>query len=91
MAFERLEQANKRLQWLATDLAVKPPDLAQVHGTLVSAVHMAVQAASRRRMAVVATDMNPARRRRPRRPARLLISQARELLVKRLFPPKFDD
>lgn len=94
MAFERLEQANKRLQWLATDLATvkPPPDLAQVHGTLVSAVHMAVQAASRRRMAVVATDMNLAREASTAAAgAELLISQARELLVKRLFPPKFDD
>ena len=94
MAFERLEQANKRLQWLATDLATvkPPPDLAQAHGTLVSAVHMAVQAASRRRMAVVATDMNLAREASSAAAgAELLIAQTRELLVKRLYPPKFDE
>ena len=94
MAFERLERANKRLQWLATDLATikPPPDLAQVHGTLVSAVHMAVQAAARRRLAVVAIDMNLAREASTAAAgAELLILQSRELLVKSLFPPKFDD
>ena len=94
MAFERLEAADKRFQTTAGALAEvsPPPDLAQVHATLLSAVHMAVQATSRRRLAVAAISMPLAREASTAAAgAELLIAQTRELLIKRLFPPTFGD
>ena len=94
MAFERLEAADKRLQATAAALAlVTPPsNLAQVHATLLSAVHMAVQATSRRRLAVAAVSMPLAREASTAAAgAEMLFAQTRELLVKRLFPPTFGE
>ncbi len=92
MAFERLEYANRRLEAIAADLetVIAPPDLADVHATLVSAVHMAKQACDRRRLAVIATSMDMAREASTAAAgAQLLALQSRDHLLKRLYPPKF--
>jgi hypothetical protein len=92
MSFERLESAHRRLEAIATDLetVVPPPDLSDVHATLVSAVHMARQACDRRRLAVITTSMDMAREASTAAAgAQLLATQSRDLLIKRLYPPKF--
>jgi hypothetical protein len=94
LAYERLERADRRLQAAAANLAkvTPPPDLAQVHATLVSTLHMAVQATSRRRLAVATLSMPLAREASTAAAgAEMLFAETRELLVKKLFPPKFDD
>ena len=92
MAFERLVRADTRLQAMSVELArVTPPsDLAEVHATLLSAIHMSVQATSRRRLAVAAISMSLAREASTAAAgAELLLAQTRELLARRLFPPVF--
>ncbi len=91
--FERLNVAYERLRAFAADLArVTPPeDLADVHATLSSSVHMAVEACERRRRAVVVqslADMRDASS--AAAGAVLLADQARDSLVRRLFPPRID-
>jgi hypothetical protein len=92
MAFERLEAANRRLEAIAVDLEtiVAPPDLTDVHASLVSAIHMARQACDRRRLAVITTSMDMAREASTAAAgAQLLATQSRDQLIKRLYPPKF--
>jgi hypothetical protein len=91
--FERLTIAYERLRSFAADLArVTPPnDLADVHATLSSSVHMAVEACERRRRAVIVASLSDARDASSAAAgAVLLADQARESLVRRLFPPRID-
>ena len=91
--FERLTIAYERLKMFAADLSrVTPPnDLADVHATLSSSVHMAVEAFERRRRAVIVASMADARDASSAAAgAVLLADQARDSLVRRLFPPKID-
>ena len=91
--FERLTTAYERLKGFAADLAriAPPPDLADVHATLSSSVHMAVEALERRRRAVIVASMADARDASSAAAgAVLLADQARDSLVRRLFPPKID-
>jgi hypothetical protein len=90
-AYEQLEGASSRIGRLS-DLAGRvsvPGDLADVHATLVSALHLAEQASARRRLAVATTSMTAAREASSAAAgAQLLAAQARASLVERLFPPK---
>ena len=91
--FERLTTAYERLKGFAADLAriAPPPDLTDVHATLSSSVHMAVEALERRRRAVIVASMADARDASSAAAgAVLLADQARDSLVRRLFPPKID-
>ena len=91
--FERLTIAYDRLRSFAADLArVTPPtDLADVHATLASSVHMAVEACERRRRAVIVASLADARDASSAAAgAVLLADQARERLIGRLFPPRID-
>jgi hypothetical protein len=91
--FERLTLAYEKLKAYAADLArVTPPgDLADVHATLSSSVHMAVEACERRRRAVIVESLADARDASSAAAgAVLLADQARANLVRRLFPPKID-
>jgi hypothetical protein len=91
--FERLTIAYERLRAFAADLArVTPPtDLADVHATLSSSVHMAVEACERRRRAVIVASLADARDASSAAAgAVLLADQARQSLVRRLFPPRID-
>jgi hypothetical protein len=91
--FERLTFALERFRAFAADLArVSPPgDLADVHATLSSSVHMALEACERRRRAVIVESLADARDASSAAAgAVLLADQARANLVRRLFPPKID-
>jgi hypothetical protein len=91
--FERLTVAYERLKGFAADLArIAPPgDLTDVHATLSSSVHMAIEALERRRRAVIVASMADARDASSAAAgAVLLADQARNTLVQRLFPPKID-
>ena len=90
-AYERLERAGARLANYSEALQdVDPPaDLADVHATLLSALHMAFHGVSRRRLSVasgsrvVAAEASSAAA-----GAMILAAQARQDLVARLYPPK---
>jgi hypothetical protein len=91
MAFDRLVNAEARLEALQQDVAavVPPPDVAGVHATLVSALAMAHEACARRRQAVVANDLQMARNASSAAAgALLLVARARDDLVTALYPPK---
>ena len=93
MAFERLEGASERLAGLLTTMrAVRPPeDLAGVHATLVSALHLAEQACARRRLAVISKNVTLSREASSAAVgAMLLAAQARQTLVAHLFPPRIE-
>jgi hypothetical protein len=90
-AYERLVRAGSRVGTLAADLAAltPPPDLADVHATLVSALHMASEAVSRRRMAATTLSAEIDQQASTAAAGALLLtSHARDQLVVRLFPPK---
>jgi len=92
MAYERLETASARLKRVTADLAaIEPPaDLADIHATLASAVNLAANACANRRLAVATTSMQAAKDASTAAVgAELLAGQAREQLVKRLYPPTF--
>ena len=94
MAYERLETARDAAQSVRRPIwrAIEPPDdLADVHATLASAVHMAREACERRRRAVVVDEPGRRARTRRRRPPARCCSPIRRAtnLVTRLFPPKF--
>ena len=92
MAYERLETAGARLTRVTADLAtIEPPaDLADIHATLASAVNLAANACASRRLAVATTSLQAAREASTAAVgAELLVAQAREQLVKRLYPPTF--
>ena len=71
------------------DDVVPPPDLADVHATLVSALNLAREACSRRRLAIATTDRTMGLEASAAAAgATMLVAQARENLVARLYPPK---
>lgn len=89
--YERLESASRRLAVLMRDAArVTPPDdLSDVHATLQSALRLAEEACARLRLAV--TTLSTDREREASTAAAgamLLAAQARQELVRRLYPPK---
>lgn len=90
-SFDRLRAASDRLnRALDVLLAVEPPeDLADVHATLASAVHLAREAVARRLQAA-ATASEAASRDGSSAAAgsALLLERARGELVARLFPPQ---
>jgi hypothetical protein len=91
--FERLTAAYERFKAFAAELAriVPPGDMSDVHATLSSSVHMAVEALERRRRAVIVANMADARDASSAAAgAVLLADQARDSLIRRLFPPKID-
>jgi hypothetical protein len=90
-AYERLERAGARLSTFAEALQAidPPPDLSDVHATLLSAVRMALHAVTRRRLAVASGSRTVvAEASSAAAGALLLAAQARETLVVRLYPPK---
>jgi hypothetical protein len=90
-AYERLVRTSERLEALAADLQglEAPADLADLHATLVSAVHMAGEACTRRRLAVTTTSEATDREASAAAAGALLLSaHVRDQLVVRLFPPK---
>jgi hypothetical protein len=90
-AYERLEAASARLARLVAiaSRVQAPADLADVHATLVSALHMAGQASARRRLAVTTTSIAVAKEASAAAAgAQLLAARARASLVERLFPPR---
>jgi predicted HAD superfamily Cof-like phosphohydrolase len=90
-AYERLVRAGARVETLAADLAAiaPPPDLTDVHATLVSALHMAAEAVSRRRMAATTLSAEIDQQASTAAAGALLLTgHAREQLVVRLFPPR---
>lgn len=90
-AYERLERAGTRLRDLmaALDALTPPPDLVDVHATLVSALRMADHACARRRLSVALRSQPVAEEASSAAAGALLLAaQAREQLVSRLYPPK---
>ena len=91
MAFERLQTAVSRLEHFERQaVGVQPPDdLASVHATLLSALTMAREAVTRRRLAVVANNLAADREASAAAAgALLLVDRTREDLVTGLFPPR---
>ncbi len=91
MAFERIETAVVRLVRFEQEAsAVTPPDdLAAVHATLVSALRMAREAITRRRMAVVTNNVQADREASAAAAGALLLAdRTRDDLVAGLYPPK---
>jgi hypothetical protein len=71
------------------DEVVPPQDLADVHATFVSALNLAREACSRRRLAIATTDRTMGLEASAAAAgATMLVAQARENLVARLYPPK---
>jgi hypothetical protein len=92
-AYWRLTQALDRLKAFEADLTLvkAPEDLADVHTTLVSSMHMALEACERRRRAVIVESLPDARDASSAAAGALLLAdQARTTLVARLFPPRFE-
>lgn len=92
MSYERIIHALGRLvdQRALVERIEAPPDVQSVHSTLRSAILMALQACDRRRQ--VDVGPNPALEREAAAAAAgtlLLAAQARQDLLARLVPPKF--
>lgn len=90
-AVDRLRTARERLQAAGALLEDRAPpdDLADVHATLASAVYLAREAIARRLQAAASGAEATSRDASSAAAgALLLLSQAREDLVARLFPPK---
>jgi len=90
-SFDRLKSAGERLEGTQTLLAGidAPGDLADVHATLVSAIHLARQAVARRQVAAATAAAASVRDAASAAAGALLLAgQARSDLVARLFPPK---
>ena len=90
-SFDRLRATGTRIEGAADLLAgITPPsDLADVHATLVSAVHLAREAVARRRVAATTAASAASRDASSAAAgALLLMGQVRSDLVARLFPPK---
>jgi hypothetical protein len=88
---ERLERYRAHLARLTPQIAaIKPPaDVADVHATLLSALRLAIEACKRRLVSVAANNMSVAREASASASgAKMLTQQARESLVKRLYPPQ---
>jgi hypothetical protein len=91
--YARLQDAAARLARYRSTLdgVTAPEDLSAVHATLASALRMAEHACARRRIAVVTTNLAPAREAAAAAGgAVLLAGQARHDLVTLLFPPRLD-
>lgn len=89
--YEWLVKADARLQALVTMMSglSVPSELSDVHATLRSAIAMAAEACSRRKMAVAANDMPLAKEASSAAAGALLLSaQGRQELLARLYPPK---
>jgi hypothetical protein len=92
-AYWRLSQTLDRLKAFEADLALikAPEDLIDVHSTLSSSVHMALEACERRRRAVIVESLPDARDASSAAAGALLLAdQARTTLVARLFPPRIE-
>ena len=92
-AYWRLSQTLDRLKAFEADLALikAPEDLIDVHSTLSSSVHMALEACERRRRAVIVESLPDARDASSAAAGALLLGdQARTTLVARLFPPRIE-
>jgi len=90
-SFDRLRAAQARIETAASllDDGAPPDDLADVHATLTSAVHLCREALARRLQAATSGAAATARDASSAAAgALLLLSQARDDLVARLFPPK---
>ena len=90
-AFERLERAGVRIKGMIDTLTAMtpPPDLVDVHATLLSALRMADHGCAKRRLAVaIRSEAVGEEASSAVAGAMLLSAQAREQLVARLFPPK---
>lgn len=88
---DALMRAEARLQRLAGELAgITPPDaVSDVHATLLSAVHLAREAVTRRKTAIATLSMPTAQEASTAAAGSLLLAaEARARLVERLFPPK---
>jgi len=91
MSFERLISARDRIDRLlvAYNALTPPEELADVHATIGSTLHMAREACARRRSAVISNDMALAREASAAAAGALLLAdQARTELLARLFPSK---
>lgn len=91
MAFERIETAVTRLGSFDrdADAVVPPADLESAHATLVSAIRMAREAVSRRRLAVITNNVTADREASAAAAGALLLAdRTRENLVAGLFPPR---
>jgi hypothetical protein len=90
-SYDRLVRAAARISELSSEIgAIEPPaDLADLHATLRSAIHMAAEACSRRRLAVTTTSEDLQREASAAAAGSMLLTgHTREQLVVRLFPPK---
>ena len=90
-AYERLERAGVRLKDMIETLSgvTTPPDLVDVHATLLSALRMADHGCAKRRLAVaIRSEAVSEEASSAAAGAMLLAAQAREQLVARLYPPK---
>ena len=91
-ALERLDRTTARLKTFQAGLTrIAPPeDLADVHATLASAIRMADHACARRRVAVGTRNTAFDREASSAAAGAMLLAEtAREQLVARLYPPKF--
>lgn len=90
-SYDRLVRAAARITELSEEIAsIQPPaDLADVHATIRSAIHMAAEACSRRRLAVTTTSEDLQREASAAAAGSMLLTgHSRDQLVVRLFPPK---
>jgi hypothetical protein len=90
-SYDRLVGAAARISELSYEIGaiVPPADLADVHATLRSAIHMAAEACSRRRLAVTTTSEDLQREASAAAAGSILLTgHSRGQLVARLFPPK---
>ncbi len=90
-SYDRLVRAAARITELSDEIgAIQPPaDLADVHATIRSAIHMAAEACSRRRLAVTTTSEDLQREASAAAAGSMLLTgHSRDQLVVRLFPPK---
>lgn len=89
--FEWLVRADGRLKTLVPMMKglEVPADLADVHATLMSALTMALEACTRRKLAVAANDLPLAKEASSAAAAAIMLAaQGRQELLARLYPPK---
>ncbi len=91
MAFERIETAITRLESFEREAGeiLPPEDLQSVHATLLSALTMAREAVTRRRLAIISNNLAADREASAAAAGALLLADStRENLVAGLFPPR---
>ena len=91
LSYDRLVRAAGQISKLLFEIgSIQPPaDLADVHATLRSAIHMAAEACSRRRLAVTTTSEDLQREASAAAAGSILLTgHSRDQLIVRLFPPK---